>query len=367
MTNKEQAYLAHAFLQARGVTSLKRSHVYELLAVAVGYRTHAAFQHDATWCDVPFNLTGIEPLPAALRARCRELDLPAEEGERIVEGLPLFLHDVGYAPVRFDALIAAVEGYEYDPSWHEWVWTHVISSMHGTYGLDFERQRFLLEGLESAAQRGAPAAHLAIAKLLESETRLSEEEQGRMRRQVRHEGTWTSPFVSFADVEANGLRVYEKHRHHLLAAARGGDLRALLETADLYGDPAVLRRAPSNEMDPISMVELANEHGDSEKVRYWLTVAAQEGDVGAMRALILDHAEPTEQAWVWMHLSRLLGDDLSRDRYEAINEDGTPYDDDIGGPAYVDGDEGINLSPLPSDADAAARQTAQRLYAQINA
>lgn len=115
MTIKEQAYRAQAFLQARGVTSLKRSHVHELLAAAVGYPTHAAFQHDATWCDVSFNLTGIDPDPGAMRARCRELGLPADEGERVVEGLPLFLRDAGYAPVQFDALIATVDGHDDDP------------------------------------------------------------------------------------------------------------------------------------------------------------------------------------------------------------------------------------------------------------
>lgn len=367
MTIKEHAYRAHAFLQPRCVASLKRSHVHELLAAAVGYSTYAAFQHEATWCNVPLCLSGIDLAPGVMRTRCRELGLPAHEGEQVVEGLTLFLRGAGYAPVRFDSLIAAVEGHQDDPDWHEWVWTRVVEPTHGALGLYFEHQRLLLEGLEAAAQRGVPAAHLAIAKLLESEAVLFGDEEERMRRQVRREGTWTSPFVSFVDIEANGLRVEEKHRHHLLASARGGDIRALMETAERYGDPAVLERAPSGEMDPMSMVEIAGEHGNGELVRYWLTVAAQEGDIGAMRELILDHDEPNEQAWVWMHLSRLLEDDLSQDRYEAINEDGTPYDDDIGGPAYVGGDEGIDLDPLPSDADAAARQTAALLFARINA
>ena len=188
-----------------------------------------------------------------------------------------------------------------------------------------------------------------------------------MRRQVMREGTWTSPFVSFAEVEAKELLVYDKYRHHLLAAARGGNISALMESAERYGDPGILERAPSDEMDPLSMAEIAAEHGDIEKERFWLTVAAQEGDTGAMRELILEHGEPSEQAWVWMHLSQLLDDDLSRDRYKAISEDGSPYDDDIGGPAYVGGEEGINLKPLPSESDDAAQQAARALFAQINA
>ncbi|MGA7437849.1 MAG: hypothetical protein WBW32_06930 [Luteibacter sp.] len=366
MTIKEQAYRAHAFLRARCVTTLKRSHVHELLAAAVGYDTHAAFQHDATWCDVPFSITGTDPDPDVIRSRCRELGLRADETGRVVEGLPIFLHDAGYAPVRFDALIAAVESDDEDSDWDQWVWTHVVEPAGGSLDFYFDDQRLLLEGLEAAAQRGAPAAHLAIAKLLESEAVGFGYEDERVRRQVRRDGTWTSPFVSFVDVESNGLRVEGKHRHHLLASARGGDIRALMETAERYGDPAVLERAPSSETNPMTMVEIAGEHGDGAKVRYWLTVAAQEGNFDAMRELILDHDEPDEQAWVWMHLSRLLDYDLSQDRYEAINEDGTPYDDDVGGPAYVGGDEGIDLNPLPRGADAVARNTAELLFVRIN-
>lgn len=364
MTIKEQAYRAHAFLQGRGVTSLKRSHVHELLAAAAGYASYAAFQHDATWCDVPFSLARIELNLDAVHDRCGALGLPADERGRVVEGLQRFLLDAGYASVRFDALIAAIEGNEDDPDWHEWVWTHLVN---GQLGTSFEHQPLLLEGLEAAAQRGAPAAHLAIAKLLESEATLFGDEEERLRRQVKREGTWMSPFVSFANIQANGLRVEEKHRHHLLAAARGGDIRALMETAERYGNPAVLERAPSDYMDPMSMIEIAGEHGDGEKMRYWLTVAAQQGHIGAMRELILDHDEPGEQAWVWMHLSRLLEHDLGQNRYEAINEDGSPYDDDIGGAAYVGGDEGIDLEPLRDAADAAARQAAAQLFDRINA
>lgn len=366
MTIKEQAYRAHAFLQARGVTSLKRSHVYELLAAAVGYASYAAFQHDATWCDVPFSLTGITIDLDGLRARCGELDLPADEGARVVEGLGKFLHDAGYAPVRFEALIAVLDSREDDPDWREWIWTQIVEPAYGAFGLHGTHQHLLREGLEAAAQRGVPTAHLAIAKMLQSEAMLFGDEEERMRRQIKREGTWTSAYVSFAEVEDNGLRIEEKHRHHLLAAARSGDIRALMETAELYGNPAVLQRAPSDDMDPLCMVEIAGEYGDVEKERYWLTVAARQGDVDAMRELIIDHEEPTEQAWVWLHLSRLLGQDLSQSRHQAIHENGTPYDDDIGGPAYVVGDDGLDLDPLPTNADAAARQVAEQLFARIN-
>lgn len=367
MKTKEQAYRAHAFLQARGVNSLKRSHIHELLAASVGYATYAAFQHDAAWCNVPFGLAGLDVDTSALQTRCAELGVPPDESRLLVEALPEFLYEAGYAPMRFAWLIAAADGYEHDPDWHDWVWMHVIEPARGWADAYVERQRVLLEALEAAAQRSVPSAHLAIAKLLEPEVELWDDEEEQIRRQGKREGTWTSPFVSFADIEADGMLVEAKYRHHLLAAARAGDLRGLMETAECYGDPAILERSPSEAMDPRSMASIAADLGFYDKEHYWLTVAAQEGDVSAMRGLILDFDEPAEQAWVWMHLSRLLGDNLSRDRFEAINEDGTPYDDDIGGPAYVGGDEGINLDPLVSDADAAARQKAAELFALINA
>lgn len=49
----------------------------------------------------------------------------------------------------------------------------------------------------------------------------------------------------------------------------------------------------------------------------------------------------------------------------AINEDGSEYDDDVGGPAYVAGRDGVDLAPLSAEQDTAARDTAQNLFMQI--
>ena len=66
-----------------------------------------------------------------------------------------------------------------------------------------------------------------------------------------------------------------------------------------------------------------------------------------------------------MYLSRLVGTDLSKDAYYAINEDGSEYDDDVGGPAYAAGRGGVDLDPLSAEQDAAARQVAQGLFERI--
>ena len=105
---------------------------------------------------MPLSLTGITLDLNALQVRCGELGLPADEGGRVVDELAKFMHDVGYAPVRFEALIAAVDGREDDPDWHEWVWTQIVEPAEGAFDLQGKHQRLLHEGLEAAAQRGVP-------------------------------------------------------------------------------------------------------------------------------------------------------------------------------------------------------------------
>ena len=69
---------------------------------------------------------------------------------------------------------------------------------------------------------------------------------------------------------------------------------------------------------------------------------------------------------MWVYLARLLGTDLMRDEYYAINEDGTPYDDDVGGPAFVDGRDGVKLDPLDAERDAAARTAAEQRFKDLD-
>jgi len=366
MTMKEQAYRAHAALQAAGITSLQRTHAHELLAASLGYASHAAFQHDATWCNTPCSVAGIQPSACYIRRRCLDLGLPADEAVRAADALIEFQLEQGYAAVSFEALIAASDQFEEDPSWNGWVSTTIVEPGRRDADFYFEHQPVLLQGLELAASKGVAAAHYAIARILEAEAETYHDEEERTKRHFRREGFWTSPFVSFADVANEPLRAEYKYRHHLFQAARAGDLRALLESAERFSDPAVLDHAPSEGIDSLLMVHLASEHEDDAKLRFWLTAAARGGNVDAMRELILGHDEPLEQAWVWMHLSRLLGHDLSKDHYELVHENGERYDDDVGGPGHVVGDEGINLEPLSAVADAAALAEAERLHAAIN-
>ncbi|RZL96695.1 MAG: hypothetical protein EOP82_00210 [Variovorax sp.] len=83
-------------------------------------------------------------------------------------------------------------------------------------------------------------------------------------------------------------------------------------------------------------------------------MAAEAGEVGAMRTLI-EESEHTDlqRCWTWLHLARLLGTDLTESKMRAYHDgglyDGQPYDDDQGGPLYVDGIEAIELESIDPD------------------
>jgi len=377
MTIKQYAFLAHAHLRERGSASLTRSQIHELLAAAAGFATHAAFHHQAVWCDVAWRDTGLTPDEYGVIQRCLHFGMPPDEAERSAQGLVSFLGASGYAPVRLEELIAAFASDEDD--WEEaeepgpavaadWVSTDLVGRMQQGFDAMLVEFPLLLEGLEAAAARGLASAHLAIAYLVEPYASLSHEDDRRFGQELRRRGQWSAEPVGFAEIAActdRFVRVVAKHRYHLLAAARGGDRRAMLLTAESYSDPGVLDLEPSDDMDPYDMADLADAHGRPELAYQWLTVLAEEGDVYAMRALIEDRGETLFRAWVWMHLSRLLGQDLSEDRHEAISEDGSAYDDDVGGPAYVGGDDGIELAPLSARENMRAREEAAQLFEVI--
>ena len=111
------------------------------------------------------------------------------------------------------------------------------------------------------------------------------------------------------------------------------------------------------------VAEIARELGRSDEHRYWLTVAANAGNIGAMRELIESYDDKDLlRCWTLVYLSQLLGEDLTQDRHYAIHEDGSRYDDDVGGSMFVDGEEGIDLPSLESEQDTLARNAAEKLF-----
>jgi len=139
------------------------------------------------------------------------------------------------------------------------------------------------------------------------------------------------------------------------------------------------------------MAKVAAALGDQNAKRRWLRIAGEQGAVSAIDALAREHdpwalrklaeagdidairelaemaveSDPHE-AWVWQHLALLLGTDLTESNMRAYHEGGShhgeKYDDDIGGPLYVAGDEGLALTPLNPEHDREARELALNIF-----
>jgi TPR repeat protein len=159
----------------------------------------------------------------------------------------------------------------------------------------------------------------------------------------------------------------EMSKLNLQEAAKLGHQEALLELAEKYGDPAFFEQTTcSANENPSWVAEIAELMGRPEDAQKWLTEAAKQGDTEAMLHLIdnYDH-EDLQQCWTWVYLAQLLGVDFTKDKYVAIHEDGSLYDDDVGGPMFVNGRDGLKLELLSKEQDTTARRMAQAIYEDV--
>jgi len=171
----------------------------------------------------------------------------------------------------------------------------------------------------------------------------------------------------WAEAHEARLAQAEKYSRHLREASRLGNQDALLDLADRFDDPSFFEQSRHDvDADPAAIAAIAERMGRTSDAKHWLTLAAERGDTDAMLQLIEEHDQgDLQRCWTWVYLSQLVGTDLTRDAHYAINEDGSDYDDDVGGPAYVAGRDGVDLEPLAPAQDAAARLAAQKLFDQI--
>jgi len=181
---------------------------------------------------------------------------------------------------------------------------------------------------------------------------------------------------------------YQAYEHHLRSAAVGGVREAAAAYAEAFDRPDFfeLAQRQMGEVDPMRMVALAR---TSEERKPWLHKAAEqgsdeavaclasEGDLWAMERLARDGDESelrelarrlTEnddglRAWALQYFALSHGTDLSRDDYRAYHSEGAVagrlYDDDVGGPLFVDGEEAVNLPVIDDTTQRHARRLAK--------
>ena len=379
MTIKQLAFDAQQLLQAQTGTTFRRSHIYELLAAAFGFNSYASLCADHVFTHSSMTNRRSVKHGESVGSRCLELDYPPECALHVAQALPDYLSDQDVGVIRITSLVARLQyetgskSYLDDDEFDD----NSEGDQDDRFGLWFDGESIaspvLLDGLATAAEKGNADAHYALALVhalpddpddvrnAGNDYWYNEERNGRVLVGVEKE---------WADQYAERLSRAGKYEHHLRAAGALGHEVALLEMAERFGDSAFFEQSSIcfSSIDAAHAADVAEHLGRRQDAWRWRTEAAKQGDTEAMRELIEGYDQLNlQQCWTWFYLAELLGTDLSEDEYEAINEDGSPYDDDVGGPAYVGGRGGVELEPIDYEQDAAARQAAAALYQAIEA
>ena len=170
MTVKELAYTVQRHIQDTIGTDFKRSHAYELLAAAYGFRTFASTQTEWVFSGPSLCERWPSENQSNVRARCRDLGVSAAHAESIAHTLPrlLELNQVGIAKIStiyayllqsFSAYSAESEDFEGEDDWQEALEEHesVLSEIANS-GL-------LCDEVARAAQRGVHCAQETLERI----------------------------------------------------------------------------------------------------------------------------------------------------------------------------------------------------------
>lgn len=386
MAIKELAFSAKQHLNSVTGQQFKQSHVYELLAACNGFKSSASLNSHHVFATLDY-----EPdisTESLLLLNQRLIDL-GYAGVAEVAGSAI-LHFVSlhrFAAVSLSFVLASVRGGDIgerylddylndsDGSDDEF---DVAADFRKEPWLDEDQLGLLLDGLDAAAGRGNALAHYVLALIYGRGGILDEHnpspgddywlKQWQLGKELKGvELEWAQ--AALADRER-----ISKSDFHLEQAVLLGFDEATVDLAEKTGDPALLSRvfALSSFNDPMRIADLAAECGQAAMSKHWCIQAAKQGDLQAMRHLI-DHidSENIFQGWVWVFLSEMLGRDLRNSSMRAYHDGGMyadqEYDDDQGGPLYVDGDEGVELEPISSADEAEAKKLAAELFRNIGA
>ncbi|WP_447768579.1 hypothetical protein [Aeromonas veronii] len=385
MTIKQFVHDTRQQLADSSALSLKTSHLYELIAAAFGYRSYAALQAEAIVLHrTPWPC---QPDLALLEQRGRELALPQPQTLSLLIGQ--HLQRAGVVNIQVEALGLTRED-DWDDTWEDgWLDDEVedddaqlqpapssTTPLNAAQALLEQLDAYhqppialqALQQLEAFAERGHPQVHWWLAQRLgDAETYIdnSDVPSGYWYRKQQEGMVLSGPELEFANGFAAMLEEQQRWLHHTLKAAQGGIVEARFALAEARLDSGIFDIDPATVSDPAAIAWLAMEHDNPKAAHHWLTQAALRGDTQAMLALIEEcDRDNLYQSWVWLRLAQLLGDDFTQDDLRAYHENGDEYDDDVGGPLYVAGREGIELPPLAPELASKAEEEAQRLFAQ---
>ena len=370
MTIKELAFAAQLHLKVKTRGVFKRAHVYELLAASFGFNSYAAFGVDTVFTELRADDNRVPLQSALITRRCMELGYQPDKAVLVPAALESFLAQRQIGVASISSLIRCLRGGSPNQDDYFAGDANMLFSDDQDDLFDpadnSEFGQILVGALEAAASKGHALAHYALALINDPDNEdeepdagssywHSQGQQGRVLIGVEKE--WAEAFEA-------GLTRTEKYLRHLREAGRLGNQHALLDLADRFDDPFFFEQSHRDVgADPAAVAAIAERMGRSADAKHWLTIAAERGNTDAMLQLIEEHdKDDLLRCWMWVYLSQLVGTDLAEDAYHAIAEDGSDYDDDVGGPAYVAGRDGANLDRLSTEQDAVARLAAQEVF-----
>lgn len=330
MTIKNTVYSLHQRLKDLTNPPIKLTHVYELVSAAFGFNSYASLKSVAILTNLDDPIKAHQDLILQRSSLLGYQAFPAGE-------LVAILEEEGLGTLTFSELAVRLR-----------VNDHFV---------DDDLDQFI------AAETNAWAIYcLALYYKVSSDDDqvgsdywYNQMQSGRQLGDI--EKAWA---LEYKEKQANGNR-YENYLRK--AASLGCDL-ALLDLAEQFDESTFFEGDYRNvATDPMSIAEIAQNLGRSKDQHHWLTIAAERGNTHAMRELIegFDRKDLT-RCWTWIYFSQLIGEDLTKDRHYAIHENGASYDDDVGGPMYVDGTDGFDLKPLESGQNVIAKFAAKGLY-----
>ncbi len=373
MTIRALAYAAqqHLLVSTKGI--IRRAHIYELLAASFGFNSYAAFGVDTVFTELRPNDKRVPIQSTSITRRCIELGYQPDRAVLVSASLESFLaqRQIGVASIL--SLIRSLRGES--PNQDDCLAgdaNRLFSNDQEDLPDPADNSGFgqvLVGALEAAAINGHALAHYALALINDPDNEDDEPDAGSAywHSQGQQGRVLTGVEKEWAEAYKTRLTRSEKYSRHLREAGRLGNQHALLDLADRFDDPLFFEQSRRDvDADPAAVAAIAERMGRSADAKHWLTVAAERGDTDAMLQLIEEHdQDDLFRCWMWVYLSQLLGTDLAKDAQHAINEDGSDYDDDVGGPAYVAGRDGVNLDRLSTKQDAAARLAAQEVFRQM--
>jgi len=352
--------LVHQLHQALGTTfnvSLPRSHLYEGLAAAFGHTTYASLCAESVFDEgqpkapidaeaIKRRLTGLGVDPGAASITAEQLGALAASAGLSVVGLR-------------DFVLRLMGETQSDHSWaDEDLRLEDLSEM-------------LRESITSAAEREQGLAAYAMARLLSNAMEDDEAPKGAYWYQQMKAGQALKPHEQeFATEYAEWLDVRAGYERYLTMAAKKGVADACIDAALLFDDPVWLSECdPRLLLAPMTALEALDHHGRRDLASQACRRAALGGNPEAIELMIAEYdAGSAVRAWGWIYFAEACDIELDglEPRAYAVHEDGSSYDDDIGGPMYAVEDDGLRPAPLESSDDAHARDLAARLAVEAS-